>query len=173
MQSEFGKKTLRITESLYPELRRPLGVVVRDPGVVVAMIRKRKREKTILVGDCVARALINDVDPDIVIVDNKIMRKPIPPVQVQAQATIIVRNPRSHITRDSWNAIRMAVMSDKRVKIVVEGEEDLLVLPAIELAPTGSAVIYGQPGEGLVIVDVDAEARERGRQLMMAMVPRE
>jgi uncharacterized protein (UPF0218 family) len=43
----------------------------------------------------------------------------------------------------------------------VEGEEDLLTLVAMAVAPLGSFVIYGQPGEGLVVVEVDDAAKNR------------
>lgn len=39
--------------------------------------------------------------------------------------------------------------------ILVDGEEDLAVLPCILTAPSGSLVLYGQPGEGLVVCEVD------------------
>jgi hypothetical protein len=42
-----------------------------------------------------------------------------------------------------------------RVLILVKGEEDLAVIPAAILAPPGSLVFYGQPGEGVVICEVD------------------
>ncbi|HMK82220.1 MAG TPA: DUF359 domain-containing protein, partial [Candidatus Bathyarchaeia archaeon] len=37
---------------------------------------------------------------------------------------------------------------------IVDGEEDLLVLVVIAVAPVGSLVVYGQPNEGIVLVNV-------------------
>jgi len=42
-----------------------------------------------------------------------------------------------------------------KVLIVVDGEEDLAVLPCVITAPPGTVVLYGQPGEGVVLCEVD------------------
>src|SRR3989304_4348459 len=36
--------------------------------------------------------------------------------------------------------------------LFVEGEEDLLAIPCILEVPDGSLIIYGQPGQGIVVV---------------------
>ncbi|HID91119.1 TPA: DUF359 domain-containing protein [Candidatus Bathyarchaeota archaeon] len=170
MRSGFGRGVLRLTEDLYHELKKPLGTVIKDPRDVVSLIRDKRPRKIIFVGDSTTRALMGDLDPDVVILDNRIMRKPIEPVGIKAQTTIRVRNPRSHITMGAWRAIDMAMASRARVKIVVKGEEDLLTLPAIKLAPEGSVVLYGQPNEGLVVVNVDDQAKRRAERLLRSMV---
>ncbi len=38
---------------------------------------------------------------------------------------------------------------------MVDGEEDLAVLPCVLTAPPESVVLYGQPGEGVVLCEVD------------------
>jgi len=50
--------------------------------------------------------------------------------------------------------------------IEVEGEEDLAVIPLTLLLPLGSKIIYGQPNEGLVLVEVTEEKKEWVRILM-------
>lgn len=50
--------------------------------------------------------------------------------------------------------------------ISVEGEEDLAAVCAILLAPIPSTVFYGQPKKGLVMVDVDIEAKNRLSRLL-------
>ena len=54
-------------------------------------------------------------------------------------------------------------------RIDVDGEEDLATLPAILIAPEGASVVYGQPGEGMVLVQVGREATERARDLLTRM----
>ena len=46
-----------------------------------------------------------------------------------------------------------------QTKIVINGEEDLLALPAVLFAPEGSFVVYGQPKEGVVVIKVTAEKK--------------
>lgn len=82
-----------------------------------------------------------------------------------------VRNPPAQVTREAWDAIRLAVehaRSDdpEPVRIVVEGEEDLLGLPCFLEAPPGAKVLYGMPGQGVVVVAVDAPLQERVRALL-------
>ena len=51
----------------------------------------------------------------------------------------------------------------------VEGEEDLLAIPAVTKAPLGSIVYYGQPKVGVVMVAVDEEARLRAGRTLRQM----
>jgi len=53
--------------------------------------------------------------------------------------------------------------------LVVDGEEDLAVLPAIVAAPAGASVVYGQPDEGMVHVVVTDETRAHVRELLERM----
>jgi len=53
--------------------------------------------------------------------------------------------------------------------IMVDGEEDLAVLPAVLLSPATSIVMYGQPGIGGVLVRVDDAVRKRVGSLLYKM----
>ena len=55
------------------------------------------------------------------------------------------------------------------ITIVVDGEEDLATLPAVLVAPTGSTVVYGQPGEGMVRVAVTSDTKAEMRSLLERM----
>ena len=48
---------------------------------------------------------------------------------------------------------------DPPALIFVEGEEDLAVLPLVLAAPLGVIILYGQPKEGVVLREVDAQAK--------------
>ena len=65
-----------------------------------------------------------------------------------------VKNPPATLTKELIDQIRDSLAGEERVKIVVEGEEDLATLPAILYAPPDSVVVYGQPDEGSVLVKV-------------------
>ncbi len=56
----------------------------------------------------------------------------------------------------------------QRVRLVIKGEEDLLTLPVVAFYPGRSIVLYGQPGEGLVIVD-SLQARTRCTRYLIEM----
>ena len=54
------------------------------------------------------------------------------------------------------------------MQILVNGEEDLLVIPVCIHAPEG-ARMYGQPNEGLVVVQVDSEIKNKTKTLLDLM----
>jgi hypothetical protein len=51
----------------------------------------------------------------------------------------------------------------------VSGEEDLLTLPAVLLAKNGSRVFYGQPGKGMVLIEVNAKTKKKVKKLVDEM----
>ncbi|UCD96256.1 MAG: GTP-dependent dephospho-CoA kinase family protein [Candidatus Bathyarchaeota archaeon] len=122
------------------------------------------------VGDYVTAYLFrHNIKPDLFIVDDKIMRKQIPPIDANADAVLTVKNPAGTITDQAWFAIETATRSRRRTKIQVDGEEDLLTLVAILTAPLNSIVLYGQPLQGVVVVRVTAEMKESVRRIVDAM----
>lgn len=86
------------------------------------------------------------------------------------------KNPPGHITKTLVLAISKAIKQYIRTGgkqiIKVVGEEDLAALPAILLAPLGSVVFYGQPGEGVVVVEVTEEEKGRLVDLIIKSVKR-
>jgi len=81
-----------------------------------------------------------------------------------------VKNPAGGITSEAFNAIKDALTSKKKTKIFVEGEEDLLILAAINQAPMGTYVLYGQPDEGAVLVEVNAKTKDLVEKIFAEMV---
>ncbi|MCW4027273.1 MAG: GTP-dependent dephospho-CoA kinase family protein, partial [Candidatus Bathyarchaeota archaeon] len=65
-----------------------------------------------------------------------------------------------------------AIRFDGRVKVLVEGEEDLLTLVAVLSAPLGSLVVYGQPRTGIVGVGVTEAAKRKFRGIVERMEER-
>jgi uncharacterized protein (UPF0218 family) len=55
------------------------------------------------------------------------------------------------------------------VRLSVNGEEDLLVIPVCIHAPENAIVLYGQPNEGLVIVKITPEIRSKTQTLLESM----
>ena len=55
------------------------------------------------------------------------------------------------------------------IRLLVNGEEDLLVLPVCLFAPENSVVMYGQPNEGLVIAEITNEVREKVQKIVNQM----
>jgi uncharacterized protein (UPF0218 family) len=122
-----------------------------------------------VVGDFVAANLIAaGLFPDIVVVDNRTLRIKVEPV-VHGLKEVKVPNEAATINAEAWLALRTAVTLKRRVAVVVEGEEDLLVLPLLAEMPLGSVIAYGQPHEGLVAVTVSEERRDWARGFLNRM----
>ena len=138
--------------------------------VVKGLIEKEKPPKIATVGDQVSQDLTDhSLPPDLMIVDNKIMRKEIPPISAKADRTTRVKNPPGTITEEAWNAIEAASRISRRTKIIVDGEEDLLALVTILTVPEGSLVFYGQPRKGVVAVRATKRMKEKVEKTIEAM----
>jgi uncharacterized protein (UPF0218 family) len=134
------------------------------------MIREEKPSIIISVGDTVSKNITeNHVLPQLTIVDNKVMRRSIQPIPTTAEKIIHVKNPPGTITEEAVKAIEEALKSNCNVKIIVDGEEDLLTLIAVLHAPQSAFVIYGQPYEGIVIVKVTPEKKAEVSEILKAM----
>jgi len=79
------------------------------------------------------------------------------------------KNPPGEITEESIQVIQKAFSSEPPVRITVDGEEDLLVIPTCIFAPENSVVMYGQPNEGLVIVTITPEIRAKVQKILDIM----
>ena len=72
-----------------------------------------------------------------------------------------VSNPAGCIAPEAASRIFEAVEGSSCVALVVEGEEDLLALPAVLACSEGGAVAYGQPKTGCVVIIVDERAKAK------------
>jgi hypothetical protein len=54
--------------------------------------------------------------------------------------------------------------------VIVKGEEDLAVLPLVEIMPDETIILYGQPGEGLVLCEVSEQLRQDAQKLLSYFV---
>lgn len=146
------------------ELKQPLGPVdteVHDTG-----------GRLITVGDVVTKHFVEaGVTPDLALVDGRTKRRDVTPEVAEAverlDVVAEVENPAGTLTRELLEAVDDNV--DSGGAVYVDGEEDLAVLPAILLADPGDTVVYGQPDEGMVYVEVDDETRETAVDLLTRM----
>jgi len=172
-----GKSGLRfLTDTLRNELKKPQGLLIEGPFKdtmknLKKIINKEKPSTIISVGDIVSKQMIkHGLFPNVLIVDNKTMRKPIPPVVVETDQTFYAINPPGTITKEAWDVIKQAMEHVGRTKVIIEGEEDLLTLVTVISAPEHSIVIYGQPEKGIVVVKVNKETREKMRRIVDRMI---
>jgi len=135
-------------------------------------IRRQKPKCIISVGDVVSQNMLSEgIQPQIIIIDGKVMRKETQPIKVPINRKICVENPAGMITPQAWGAVERAVRQKQQTLIKVEGEEDLMTLLAVLKAPEGWLVVYGQPREGVVAIKVDATAKRKASRIIEAMEP--
>ena len=155
---------LRLPEHLREELREPFGRLVDSSGLVSFLKNDfGKGKKLIAVGDLVSLLLIkNGIEPSLIIWDGISKREAIGPedrglLESFAPFSTVV-NPAATISKAAWDSIQAALQA-KKASIYVNGEEDLLAIPAAMHAPDGSAVIYGLPDRGIVLILVERNIR--------------
>jgi len=156
-------------------LKKPQGLLIAGPFEktmkrLKELIDKEKPSKVISVGDIVSRNMIeHGFSLDVLVVDNRVMRKAIQPITVDADQTLCAENPPGAITEEAWAAIRSAVEQKGQTRVIVDGEEDLLTIVTVLSAPENALVVYGQPHVGIVVVKVTEETREKMRRIVDAM----
>lgn len=170
---------MRLPESCREDLKTPLGVLLPDAGItkeqVAGMIRPGSYVVT--VGDRTTERMMQfGIVPSLQITDGLEKRRARPHPKLaetggaDGETTVLeVSNPPAQITQESVSAIRKAFETRPPVRIRVNGEEDLLVIPVCVYAPDNTVVLYGQPGEGLVVTPVTDEIRNKTRGIMSHM----
>jgi GTP-dependent dephospho-CoA kinase len=159
----------KLPDELRTKLAKPMGRLFTkaeiDGGEFGAAVRATKF--IVSVGDRVTETLAEmSRPPDVQIVDSKENRKSRRPPKADHSELIRVKNPAGYITIEAINGIKRAFFGKLPSRVLVDGEEDLLAIPAIVLAPISSGIFYGQPGEGIVMVLASREAKARNRELL-------
>ena len=162
-------KVYRLPEGLRTRLARPVGRLFSAEEVKGRSFAElvRKAPMVITVGDRVTETLgAQGRVPDVQVVDSRENRKKRAPPEVGYARKIEVGNPPGTITEDAIEGIREALRGQRPARVAVKGEEDLLAIPIIALAPVSAVIFYGQPGEGIVVVKADSESKSRNRAIL-------
>jgi len=162
-------------DAVRAELAQPFGPVVQEDGLAAAV---RGAAVVVLVGDVVSLAgKRHRINPKAFLVDFHTQRKADreewrEELGAWGRVGLSVRNPAGTVTREAWDAVRRALwLPESPVRIVVDGEEDLLAIPCFLEAPVGAKVVYGLPGKGACVVAVDAALKERVAALVARFEP--
>jgi uncharacterized protein (UPF0218 family) len=163
---------LTLPDDLRSELKDPWGPVFEDADALLA----EAGDPLIAVGDVVTYHLeAAGRRRDVSLVDEMTERSAVAEhiSEAAGEPDVVVASPAAALTDDLLaalvEAIDEAVDDGASTRIHVEGEEDLATLPAIVAAPDGASVVYGQPGEGMVLVPVTPETREAAEAFLRRM----
>ena len=164
---------MKLPENLRDQLKIPLGLLLAENETDKTNIQKHLSENSyiITVGDRTTEKMIDfGLIPSLQIIDGQEKRKKRNiPKNFGVSTTLTCDNPAAEITTQSIETIKKAFTSQTPVRITVNGEEDLLVIPVCIFAPDNSVVMYGQPNEGLVIVKLTPEIRNKTQTLLNSM----
>jgi uncharacterized protein (UPF0218 family) len=156
-----------LTLDVLAELKKPFGTLIPDAQVTKEKITSAVRGGRVMaVGDATTeRLLAFGIVPDVAVVDGKERRRKRGYPEFDS-VVITCKNPAGIISKQAVDALKQALKAKPPVRVVVEGEEDLLALPVFAMAPDDAVVLYGQPLEGLVVVRITPARRNRAKNLM-------
>ena len=160
---------LTLPPELRAEFKDPFGPLFTD----TAALLDAAGTPIIAVGDMVTYHL-REVghEPNVAVIDGLTERDAIPEevraeLESAGERRIEVVNEPAELSRELLIALREAVDAAADTLLVVDGEEDLATLPAVLAAPLGGSVVYGQPDEGMVLIDVTEQSRTEIRKLLV------
>ncbi len=166
---------VELQQSLRPELKEPMGPIYTDAEALLA----DAGTPIVAVGDIVTYHLTTaDHTPAVALVDGRTKRAAVEDHIEDAidgdrfDNEIEVANPPATLSAALLSGLHEGLSNaaaGETTVVVVDGEEDLAALPAIATAPEGGSVVYGQPDEGMVLVDAGGEARATVTDLLERM----
>ena len=150
-------------------LKQPFGTLVAEKDItkqkILSMLEGAK--KIIAVGDATTERLISfNITPDIAVIDG-VERRSLRSRSINYHAKqMLCKNPAGTISKEAVRVLQIALETSSPVIVKVQGEEDMLALPLFTMAPKGSVVLYGQPLEGIVLVNITEEKQNEAKELM-------
>lgn len=182
-QGDIDRKgRLVLPDILRDRLTQPLGFVLTNPDMAKDSFARHKNDIIVVVGDCSAQTLLAaKMALSLLIIDNKVGRKVFHGLDGYRgsvlKKTHHVKSGPGFIAKEATDFIALWGENPHTSAVLeVEGEEDLLTLPAILAAPLESVLYYGQPPieawacgpvvEGLVEVVVTKEKKAEAQELL-------
>jgi len=168
----------RMPDILDDELKQPFGILFEGPEANTSIAMKKalasiqeSSPKLIAVGDVCVQTLVDmNVIPDIAFVDGMTKRVPWAPAadldRTAFTSLTTCTSPPGVITADLKLATKVALSNSEPTLVIVNGEEDLAPLIIHLMAPLGCALVYGQPGKGVVLRITSEDTKNNCRRLL-------
>lgn len=176
----------KLPKPLRKSFRKPIGKLFTGKPLIAAekarnQIIEYHPKLIITIGDYCTKTLFDVAFlPNIIVYDGKTHREKQISLDLDEYVEKRVTNPREWITKKTWEILETTISfctSNKcRVCVHIDGEEDLLVIPAIILSPLGSVIVYGQPPMnteagmlkgGIVVVLITNELKKLAQDLLV------
>ncbi len=160
----FVSRELRLPENMRETLRKPYGKLFKDLDEALVYMKGSTMHS---VGDEVGYDLYSrKITPEIMATDGMIRRKPSENRIETPYRIIRADNRAGYITKGLWKAVQDAISSEKPVRLDVNGEEDMAVLPLMLLGREGDCIAYGLFDKGVCVVRIGNDSRETARKIL-------
>lgn len=148
---------------LKTELSRPYGFLFKNNNSLIQFVNSLNR-RIITVGDVVTLTLReNGIIPFLSIIDGKTKRTI--KLDLNENNIIRIKNEKSIIRMSTIKIIEKLLNENNKKTVLVDGEEDLLVIPVVLYGKYNDIVIYGQPNAGAVVIVINKFVKLRVRQI--------
>lgn len=169
--------TLKLPLDLRAELKSPFGELITNPSNWFKTNTGILNQPIITVGDGVTSYFLKQgIVPKISVIDLHIGRKKmfstVKELGFTGQEKVIkVNNPAGYITPSLFQAAvnLFKTKNSEPTVLLVNGEEDLAVLPLLLVAPLGYYIFYGQPGVGVVITEVSEITKNKAYAITLRL----
>lgn len=163
---------LLLPDYLRDSLKTPLGDVFPHEQAQQAF-EHTKDQLFVTCGDMTTmHAREQEILPDLSIIDYLVERKPFKQWEdfhfPDTITKLELKSGPGFIAPKTWDILKTWQEQPISTVILVDGEDDLMVLPVISFLPTGSLIFYGQPGEGIVRVEVTEHVKDIAYDLLQA-----
>ncbi len=172
-------KTFELPILMRDDLRKPIGQVFHTTIALKTFVQNKRL--AITVGDIVLLSLLKmNLQPDVSIFDyitrrHILSKNEITLLDALHANRVTTNNKPGFIEKESTECLRRAleecIKTNKKQAIIIQGEEDLMTLPAILLAPLESIVLYGQYDTGAIGVLVTEEKKHEVVRILNKFSP--
>ncbi|MBU0528070.1 DUF359 domain-containing protein [Candidatus Micrarchaeota archaeon] len=160
---------MQISQKVKEQLKQPLGELHIDFKRIKEL---SQNHRIISIGDvCTLGLLVMGIRPHLAVFDHKFMRMPLETESIEILKRYF-KDPKKYsnpagtisdeISRDAKKLI------EEGGSILIDGEEDLTALIFILNADENDIIVYGQPKQGIVIVNPDKKIKEKINKLLSA-----
>jgi uncharacterized protein (UPF0218 family) len=155
-------KTLFLPEKSRPKLQEAWGIPLYGNASEVEsqynkFLKEKKYHSIITIGDYCSLHLKSDIK----IFDRKVQRKDF---KHNFTCATSISNEPGTIQKESWDAVKKAIK--KTANLCVDGEEDLLVIPAVLSASNKDLVVYGLPNKGICLLETTPALKKQFRAFL-------
>lgn len=170
IKSEWLSYTLYLPLSLREQLQKPYGELLPMNPTKEDILQRSNSATIVSVGDITTQVCNSlHINQKISVIDSRVQRLKkfynISEIGFTDNCTIIkAQNAPGSLEPSLFNGIQEAfdlLQTSQQVVINVEGEEDLAVMPIILSAPLGFAVLYGQPDQGMMRVQITEVTKKK------------